>query len=49
MERKLREIHGSLVVAIPKQIADLYGFKKGDTMEFSPLDFGELKICKSSQ
>jgi len=46
MERKLREIHGSLVVAIPKQIADLYGFRKGDTLEFSLLGVRELKVTK---
>lgn len=30
MERKLREISSILVVTIPKQVCDLYGFKQGD-------------------
>jgi hypothetical protein len=46
MERKLREISGSLVVTIPKQICDLYKMKNGDIIEIEPIGFGELKIRK---
>jgi hypothetical protein len=46
MERKLREISGSLVVTIPKQVCDLYGFKDGDTMSIEPIGVGELRLRK---
>lgn len=46
MERKLREINGSLVVTIPKQICDLYKMKNGDMLEIEPIGYGELKIRK---
>jgi hypothetical protein len=46
MERKLREISGSLVVTIPKQVCDLYGFKAGDKLSFEPIGMGELRIRK---
>jgi bifunctional DNA-binding transcriptional regulator/antitoxin component of YhaV-PrlF toxin-antitoxin module len=38
MQRKLRMISVSLIVTIPKQVRDLYGFKDGDIMDI-------LKIC----
>ena len=46
MERKLREINGSLVVTIPKQICDLYKMKNGDMMEIEPIGVGELRLKK---
>ncbi len=36
MERKLREINGSLVITIPKQICDFYNFKSGDKLSIEP-------------
>jgi len=30
MERKLRKLAGSLVIALPKQLCDVYNFKDGD-------------------
>ena len=44
MERKLREINGSLVVTIPKQICDLYKMKNGDMLEIEPIGTGELRL-----
>ena len=46
MERKLREISGSLVVTIPKQVCDLYGFHDGDMLSIEPIGVGELRIRK---
>lgn len=46
MERKLRNISGSLVVTIPKQVCDLYSFSDGDIMEIEPIGVGELRIKK---
>ena len=48
MERKLREISGSLVVTIPKQVCDLYGFKNGDMLNIEPIGVGELRLRKVS-
>lgn len=46
MERKLREISGSLVVTIPKQVCDLYGFRNGDMLSIEPIGVGELRLRK---
>ncbi len=46
MERKLREISGSLVVTIPKQVCDLYSFKAGDKLSIEPISIGELRLRK---
>ncbi len=46
MERKLREIHGSYVITIPKQVCDLYNFHRGDSMSIEPIGNGELRIRK---
>lgn len=46
MERKLREINGSLVVTIPKQVCDLFGFQNGDKMSIEPIGVGELRLRK---
>jgi len=46
MERKLRLISGSLVVTIPKQVCDLYGFKNGDKISIEPIGVGELRLRK---
>ena len=46
MERKLRSINGSLVVTIPKQDCDLYGFKNGDMLSIEPIGVVELSLRK---
>ena len=46
MERKLSEINGSLVVTIPKQVCDLYGFRNGDKMSIESIGIGELRLRK---
>ncbi len=46
MERKLREINGSYVITIPKQICDLYGFKPGDNFKLEPIGANELRFKK---
>ena len=48
MERKLREISGSLVITIPKQVCDLYNFKAGDNISIEPIGIGELRLRKIS-
>ena len=46
MERKLREISGSYVITIPKQVCDLYNFKPNDTFSIEPIGNNELRIKK---
>jgi len=46
MQRKLRMISGSLIVTLPKQICDLYGFKDGDIKDILPICANELRIRK---
>jgi len=46
MERKLREINGSLVIQIPKQVCDLYNLRKNDALIIEPIGVGELKLRK---
>jgi hypothetical protein len=41
-------ISGSLVVTIPKQVCDLYGFRDGDMMEILPIGANELRVRKTS-
>jgi len=48
MERKLREINGSYIITIPKQICDLYNMKPGDIMSIEPIGIGELRLRKIS-
>ena len=48
MERKLREISGSLVITIPKQVCDLYKFNPGDKISIEPIGVGELMLRKIS-
>ena len=48
MERKLREIHGSLVIILPKQVCDLYNFQPGDKISIEPIGIGELRLRKVS-
>ena len=45
-ERKLREINGSYVITIPKQVCDLYGFKPNDTFSIEPIGNSELRLRK---
>ncbi len=47
MERRLREIGGSYVITIPKQVCDLYSFKPGDLIEIEPIAIGELRLRKN--
>ena len=47
MKRKLREIHGSLVITILKQVCDLYNFKAKDIMAIEPIGVGELRLRKA--
>lgn len=46
MQRKLRIISGSLIVTIPRQVCDLYGFKDGDMIEILPIGANELRLRK---
>lgn len=46
MERKLREISGSYVITIPKQVCDLYGYKPNDVFKIEPIGGGELRLRK---
>jgi hypothetical protein len=46
MERKIREINGSMVLTLPKQVCDLYNFKAGDRLSIEPIGAGELRIRK---
>ena len=47
MEYKPREISGSFVITIPKQICELYSFKAGDKLSLEPIGVGEIKLRKS--
>ncbi len=44
VERKVRKIRNSLMVAIPTQVAALAGIEAGDTAAFDYLDRGVLRI-----
>jgi len=46
MERKLRDINGSLIITLPKQMCDLYGMEAGDSMKIEPIGNGELRLKK---
>ena len=46
MERKLREINGSYVITIPKQVCDLYKFNPGDRISIGPIGINELRLRK---
>lgn len=46
MQRKLREINGSLIITIPKQVCDLFGFKCGDILDLEPMGINELRLKK---
>ncbi|GAH91575.1 unnamed protein product, partial [marine sediment metagenome] len=46
--RKLRLVHGSLMLTIPKQVCDLYNFRNGDIMSIEPIGVGELRLRKMS-
>ena len=46
MERKLREINGSYIITIPKQVCDLYNFKPNDKFRIEPIDNNELRLRK---
>ncbi|GAH09430.1 unnamed protein product, partial [marine sediment metagenome] len=48
MERKLRLVNGSLIITIPKQVCDLYGFCNGDKMAIEPIGVGELRLRKTN-
>ena len=46
MERKLREINGSYIITIPKQVCDLYNFKPNDRFNIEPIVNNELRSRK---
>lgn len=46
MERKIREISGSYVITIPKQVCDLYNFQPNDKFSIEPIGNGELRLKK---
>jgi len=46
MQRKLREISGSLAIPIPKQACDLCNIKKGDWIAIEPIGDGKLRLRK---
>jgi bifunctional DNA-binding transcriptional regulator/antitoxin component of YhaV-PrlF toxin-antitoxin module len=46
MERKLREINGSYIITIPKQVCDLYGFKPNAKFSILPIGNGEIRLKK---
>jgi len=46
MERKLREINGSYIITIPKQVCDLYDFKPNDMFSIEPIGNNELRLRK---
>jgi bifunctional DNA-binding transcriptional regulator/antitoxin component of YhaV-PrlF toxin-antitoxin module len=46
IKRKVRMCSESLVITIPRQIAELHKIKVGDFMEFEPIGRGKFKIKK---
>ncbi len=44
LTRKLRKIGGSVLVAIPKDLVDLYEVEDGDRAEFEPLGERTFRI-----
>ena len=46
MEHKLREINGSYVITIPKQVCDLYCFKPNDRFIIESIGNNELRLGK---
>ena len=46
MYRKLKDINGSLVITIPRQVVDLYGFKAGDQLTIGSIGMNELYLKK---
>ena len=46
MERKLRNINGSLIITLPKQMCDLYNMKAGDSIKIEPIGNNELRLRK---
>lgn len=45
MKRKLREISGSYVITIPKQVCGLHDFKPNDEGSIRPIGNNELRLC----
>ena len=48
IKRKITETGGSFRIAIPRQLAELYGIENGDIMEWSLGGPGELRLKKVS-
>jgi len=46
MERKLRNINGSLIITLPKQMCDLYKMKAEDSIKIEPIGNGEFRLVK---
>lgn len=41
---KIRTVGQSLVITLPKELAELYGFEQGETVELSPENFRKIEI-----
>jgi len=41
---KIRTVGQSLVITLPKEIAELYGLEKGETVELSPENMKKIEI-----
>ncbi len=41
---KIRNVGQSLVITLPKELAELYGLQKGETVELSPENFKKIEI-----
>lgn len=46
MQYRLRMISKSLIVTIPKQVCDLYGFKDSDIIKILPIVANLLRLRK---
>ena len=41
---KIRTVGQSLVITLPKELANLYGLEQGETVELSPENFRKIEI-----
>jgi len=46
MKRKLRDVAGSYVITIPKQVCDFYHFSPNDEFSIEPIGNNELRLRK---
>ena len=42
---KIRTVGQSLVITLPKELAELYGLEQGETVELSPENFRKIEIA----